>query len=190
MRAAAVFACVVMLLCLGTAPGHADARVALLIGNGADRNATALPNPANDAQNFSQSDVAQLRQAQVTQQVSTQVSPQVSQQVPQRIMPQELPSPETWLTALEFQSLFDRMVAQRHYPRVLEARVVGNTLLFKGEFVPYPEGDFSFYSHHGIGPDLFALRDQAYRAQNYRLVHRQSVKVGGTEFIQATWIRY
>jgi uncharacterized caspase-like protein len=41
--------CAVMLICLGVAPGHAEKRVALVIGNGAYRNSSQLPNPANDA---------------------------------------------------------------------------------------------------------------------------------------------
>jgi uncharacterized caspase-like protein len=38
---------------LGVAPGHAEKRVALVIGNGAYKNAPALPNPRNDAQDVS-----------------------------------------------------------------------------------------------------------------------------------------
>jgi uncharacterized caspase-like protein len=41
--------CAVMLICLGVVPGHAEKRVALVIGNGAYRNSSQLPNPANDA---------------------------------------------------------------------------------------------------------------------------------------------
>jgi hypothetical protein len=37
MRLVAAFACAVMLICLGVAQGHADKRVALVIGNSAYR---------------------------------------------------------------------------------------------------------------------------------------------------------
>src|SRR5712671_242151 len=50
MRLVAAFACAVMLTCLGAVPGHADKRVALVIGNSAYRNAPPLPNPRNDAE--------------------------------------------------------------------------------------------------------------------------------------------
>src|SRR5215472_12008157 len=52
MRFVAAFACAVMLTFLGAAPGHADKRVALVIGNSAYRNANAspLPNPRHDAE--------------------------------------------------------------------------------------------------------------------------------------------
>ncbi|MGP0094311.1 MAG: caspase family protein [Xanthobacteraceae bacterium] len=50
MRLGAAFACAVMLICIGVAPGHADKRVALVIGNGAYTKAPRLPNPRNDAE--------------------------------------------------------------------------------------------------------------------------------------------
>src|SRR5580704_5526673 len=49
MRILVAFACAVMLLCLGTMPGYAEKRVALVIGNSSYRNVTTLPNPASDA---------------------------------------------------------------------------------------------------------------------------------------------
>jgi formylglycine-generating enzyme required for sulfatase activity len=48
MRLLAVLAGV-MVLALGVVPGHAQSRVALVIGNSAYANVPALPNPANDA---------------------------------------------------------------------------------------------------------------------------------------------
>jgi hypothetical protein len=53
MRLTAPFACAVMLVCLGVVPSHAEKRVALVIGNGAYKNAPVLPNPKNDAEDVS-----------------------------------------------------------------------------------------------------------------------------------------
>jgi TPR repeat protein/uncharacterized caspase-like protein len=50
MRRLAAFAFAVVLMCLGPSPGHADKRVALVIGNGAYASAPRLPNPRNDAE--------------------------------------------------------------------------------------------------------------------------------------------
>ena len=94
-----------------------------------------------------------------------------------------------WLTKDEYQQLFDRMVSQRHYPNVVEARVFGDKVLFKAAFLPYPKGKFSFWSAHGVTLDEFARQDRSYRADGYKLLHRQSVKVGDTELVQATWTR-
>jgi uncharacterized caspase-like protein len=55
MRRVAAFASAVMLMGLGVVPGHADKRVALVIGNGAYRNAPALLNPKNDAEDVGRS---------------------------------------------------------------------------------------------------------------------------------------
>jgi hypothetical protein len=81
------------------------------------------------------------------------------------------------------------MVSQRHYPDTVEARVFGDKVLFKAAFLPYPKGNFSFWSAHGVTPDEFARRDRIYRANGYKLRHRQSVKIGDTEFVQATWLK-
>jgi hypothetical protein len=49
MRIFAAFACTVLLICLGIVPGHAEKRVALVIGNGAYSKVPQLINPSNDA---------------------------------------------------------------------------------------------------------------------------------------------
>jgi formylglycine-generating enzyme required for sulfatase activity len=49
MRFAALFACIVCLLVLDIEPGHAEKRVALVIGNSSYQFVGRLPNPVNDA---------------------------------------------------------------------------------------------------------------------------------------------
>jgi uncharacterized protein len=49
MRFIAMLACTVMLICLGIAPGQAEKRVALVIGNSAYPGRAGLANPVNDA---------------------------------------------------------------------------------------------------------------------------------------------
>jgi formylglycine-generating enzyme required for sulfatase activity len=53
MRLLAAFGYAAMLIFLGVVPSYAEKRVALVIGNGAYRNAPALPNPRNDAEDVS-----------------------------------------------------------------------------------------------------------------------------------------
>jgi phosphate transport system substrate-binding protein len=55
MRHVSALASAVLMIVLGVAPGHADKRVALVIGNGAYRNTPALINPKNDADDVSRS---------------------------------------------------------------------------------------------------------------------------------------
>jgi formylglycine-generating enzyme required for sulfatase activity len=55
MRLLAAIACTVMLICLGIAPGQAEKRVALVIGNSGYRNVSALPNTKNDANDIAAS---------------------------------------------------------------------------------------------------------------------------------------
>jgi formylglycine-generating enzyme required for sulfatase activity len=49
MRFVAAFACALLTICLGIAPGHAERRVALVIGNSSYQGTAPLPNPRNDA---------------------------------------------------------------------------------------------------------------------------------------------
>ena len=55
MRLAIAFSCVAILICLGVVPGHAERRMALVIGNADYRNVAALPNPLNDASDIARS---------------------------------------------------------------------------------------------------------------------------------------
>jgi hypothetical protein len=50
MRLVAAIVCALILFCFGTAPSHADKRVALIIGNGAYAHVPHLPNPIQDAE--------------------------------------------------------------------------------------------------------------------------------------------
>lgn len=55
MRALAALACAAMLMCLAAAPGHAEKRVALVVGNSQYKaSGSVLPNPQNDAQDLAQ----------------------------------------------------------------------------------------------------------------------------------------
>jgi hypothetical protein len=93
-----------------------------------------------------------------------------------------------WATAADYQKLFNAMVQQHRYPRVVEAKVFNGVVLYHAAFEPYPAGRFTFWSHHGITPDIFAQKNDQYRRDGYRLVHKQSVHLGGREFVQATWV--
>ena len=57
--------------------------------------------------------------------VAVSPSPMVSQ----RVIPIVSPPPDAWLTSAEYQQTFDRRVAQRYYPHVVQARAAGDKLL-------------------------------------------------------------
>jgi hypothetical protein len=111
-------------------------------------------------------------------------------------VPSDLFGYSDWATGADYQKLFNAMVRQQRYPRVVEARVFNGIVLYRAAFEPYPgpgcpgpECTFHFGSHHGITPDRFAQRDDRLRRAGFRLVHKQSVQLGGKEFIQATWVQ-
>jgi hypothetical protein len=93
-----------------------------------------------------------------------------------------------WATADEFQKLFDAMGQRRRYPRVFEARVFNGIVLYHAVFELYPADMVGFYSYMHMNPDLFAQRDDQLRRGGFRLVTKQSVHLGGSELIQATWV--
>jgi hypothetical protein len=100
-----------------------------------------------------------------------------------------------WATAADFHKLFDAMNQQHRYPRVIEARVFKGVVLYHGAFEPYPAGcpgagcTFHSWTYMGMTPDLFARRNDSIQREGGRLVHKQSVHLGGREFIQAIWVR-
>src|SRR5262249_22487242 len=109
--------------------------------------------------------------------------------VPSLRLPQRSPGYSDWVTSDDYQKLFDVMVQQRRYPRVVEARAFNGMLLYHAAFAPYPAANFSFWSHHGLTPDGFAQKNLLHRRDGYRLLHKQSLHLDGREFIQATWVR-
>src|SRR5262249_37271911 len=74
-----------------------------------------------------------------------------------------------WLSSGDYQKLFNQMVAQRQYPRVIEAGAYNNTVMFRAAFAPYPSGSFGFYSHHGLTPQDFEQKDRRYRDLGFTL---------------------
>jgi hypothetical protein len=104
-------------------------------------------------------------------------------------VPHRSPGYSDWVTSDDYQKLFDAMVQQRRYPRVVEARAFNGILLYHAAFAPYPAAMFSFWSHHGLTPDDFAQKNRLHRRDGFRLAHKQSVHLDGREFIQATWVR-
>jgi polyglycine hydrolase-like protein len=101
-----------------------------------------------------------------------------------------------WATGANYQKLFNAMVRQQRYPRVVEARVFNGMVLYRAAFEPYPgpgcpgrECIFHFWSHHGLSAEHFAQRDDKLLRAGYRLIHKQSIQLGGREYIQATWVQ-
>jgi hypothetical protein len=109
--------------------------------------------------------------------------------------PDQSPFYSDWATGADYQQLFNAMVKQHRYPRVVEAGVFDGIVLYHAVFERYPAGclgsessTFRFRSHHGITPERFALQDYSLRGAGFTLIHKQSVQLGEREFIQATWV--
>ncbi len=97
------------------------------------------------------------------------------------------PVVSAWLTAPEYQALVDRNTRERKYPKSVEARAFGNTARYRGIFEQYPDRPFSFFTHHGISPSDFAIKNRTYQKQGFALEHRHAVTINGRELVQATW---
>jgi hypothetical protein len=114
--------------------------------------------------------------------------------------PGQVPSEEfhysDWATSANYHKLFIAMVRQQRYPRVVEGRVFNGIVLYRAAFEPYPglgcpgrECIFHFFSYHGLSPEQFAQRDDKLLRSGYRIIHKQSVQLGGREYIQVTWVQ-
>jgi Bacterial tandem repeat domain 1 len=119
----------------------------------------------------------------------------IAQAEPPSPAPDQSPYYSDWATGADYQKLFNAMVRQHRYPRVVEAGVFDGIVLYHAVFERYPGGclgsefsTFRFWSHHGITPERFAQRDDSLRRAGFSLIHKQSVKLGEMEFIQATWV--
>jgi polyglycine hydrolase-like protein len=109
--------------------------------------------------------------------------------------PDQSPYRSDWATGADYQKLFNAMVRQHRYPRIVEAGVFGDIVLYHAVFERYPAGclgsessTFRFWSHHGITAERFAQRDYLLRRAGFRLIHKQSIQLDGREFTQATWV--
>jgi uncharacterized caspase-like protein len=107
------------------------------------------------------------------------------------VEPWPMPSPgySKWMTSGDYQTLFNDMVRNRQYPRIVEARSYNGGLLFHAVFAPFDGGHFNFWSHHGMKAELFEQRKLIYGREGFALVWKQSVVLNGVEYIQATWVR-
>src|SRR5215470_12393382 len=99
--------------------------------------------------------------------------------VPSLLVPRRSPGYSDWVTSDDYQKLFNAMVQQRRYPRVVEARAFNGILLYHAAFAPYPAAIFNFWSHHGLTPDDFSQKNSLHRRDGFRLAHKQSVHLGG-----------
>ena len=92
-----------------------------------------------------------------------------------------------WLSAVQYQALFEEMRAKRRYPEVVEGRSFNGERQFRGKFVE--TGNRAFWTHSGISTDLFAKRDAELRANGYALVSYQTAQDQSGKFVQATWVK-
>lgn len=94
-----------------------------------------------------------------------------------------------WMSGGEYQRLFDENLRNRHYPESVEGRSSAGQRQFRASFMPFPDGPFAFWSHHGLNADQFSLRDRELRGQGFRLIARQSFDDAGGRVVQGTWVR-
>jgi hypothetical protein len=105
------------------------------------------------------------------------------------VIPSRTPGYSDWLPSSDYHKVFTEMVQLRRYPRIIEGQAFNGVLLFRAAFEPYPVGMLGFYSYHGMSSDRFAQENRLRRKEGYRLTYKQSVRLNGAEFIQATWLR-
>jgi hypothetical protein len=92
----------------------------------------------------------------------------------------------TWLSAGDYQRLFDGMVKENRYPVVVEGRSFNGQRQFRAKFEPV--GKMRFWSYTGQSIEAFNQRNDTFYRQGYVLVSKQTFHDDKGDAVQATWI--
>lgn len=96
----------------------------------------------------------------------------------------------SWNDQAHYQLEFDRQLLRKYYPVEIEARVNGNTVQYRGRFVPFPNSEtFAFYSRHSIPDAEFAAFDAQLTKQGYQRIFHQEITFKDHRFHQGTWVK-
>lgn len=95
-----------------------------------------------------------------------------------------------WLTWSGYQAEFERQAANRRYPVVVEGRNNNGVSEYRGYFVDFPPGPFSFWSHHSWLTPAFEQRHaELVNAGYVRIHHQWFTDAQGNVRNQGTWVR-
>lgn len=96
----------------------------------------------------------------------------------------------SWSDQAHYQLEFDRQLLRKYYPAEIEARVSGDTIQYRGTFVPYPDNKtFAFSSRHSIPDEEFASFDAQLVKQGYQRIFHQEIAFKGRRYHQGTWTK-
>lgn len=95
-----------------------------------------------------------------------------------------------WMTSLEYQKEFERQNSMKKFPEEVEGRNNNFMNEYRGKFVDYYDGEFSFWTHHGMSHSVYKLKNEQYTNDGFKLIHSQRfVGVLGNVRYQATWVK-
>ncbi|HYQ04096.1 MAG TPA: Ig-like domain-containing protein [Polyangiaceae bacterium] len=95
-----------------------------------------------------------------------------------------------WLSATEYQATFDAAVQSQRYPAVVEGRNNAGVSEFRGRFIPYPPGAFSFASSHGLTQAEYTAKSTLNASSGMLVLSVQTfVDAAGITRYSATWTK-
>ena len=94
-----------------------------------------------------------------------------------------------WLDQEGYQREFDRQVGARRYPRMIEAKQLGNGLVYRASFVDFPAEPFAFASRHSISDEQLARHEADMAANGFSRAYHQRITVEARAFNQGTWTK-
>jgi serine/threonine protein kinase len=93
-----------------------------------------------------------------------------------------------WFSSFEYQSEFDRQLKRGYYPVKVEGTEQSGKIKFRAIFVPFPQGDFYFVSHHGLESRIYNKKNKEYLSKGLIQITHQSFQTSDGRFLhQATW---
>ena len=94
-----------------------------------------------------------------------------------------------WVSNSAFQTIFNRMVDNRHYTHHVEGRVLGDAIQYRGEFRPFFKNLKNWYSYHGMSDEWYERRKAGFNTAAYReLYHNYFLDKFGNRVHQACWV--
>ena len=100
---------------------------------------------------------------------------------------EKIPSPDAWLSSVDYQKLFDGQVAKGFYPTKVHGRLKNGRQEFRGEWQS-GLGPCSWRSHNALSAAQFSNYDADYTRDGYALSWKsQFVNEFGEAVTQAIW---
>jgi hypothetical protein len=95
-----------------------------------------------------------------------------------------------WISSDEYQREFESKYKSRYYPIKAEGRFSDNKFQYRSTFVPFPDGMFYYWSHHGLSTSSYTAKHKKYTSDGFSQIwHQEFIGPNGEKYHQAIWTK-